>query len=269
MNRWKEVFESGLTWDEFFENAIQNRRAFLAPYKVEYDQAEDERRAEIVIELCRIEPTHKDEEWIAAELTSWMRLPEGTERLKRALIQPGYYRPTEKQMIKKARDWSNALRLQGGSTTAKQIAEQNLTHLEKREACIQELAELKRRHRKLTDRMQLPDSCEKEFAERERAITEEIKLHKQGLLRYPYTNAKSVTNEIKELLKWIEQQDEERTLPFPYYGLDCGIDAEGRFVVLSHCGPGPVIKTEAFPHGIICWGKTIYRPPIGPTPKNI
>jgi hypothetical protein len=61
-------------FQEFIDEAKENRRAFLIPYREKFEAAlTKEARATIIVELIEIEPSHLSEPWIVNETISWLR----------------------------------------------------------------------------------------------------------------------------------------------------------------------------------------------------
>ena len=108
-------------FQKLLAKAKANRDSFLAPYKEDFDsltlemqQTEDEntkrklfkKRAKIIIDLIKVEPSHKDEPWIAEELTEWLRRHDCLDFTEEAFMaQKGRRRPTEEQRKQWARDF--------------------------------------------------------------------------------------------------------------------------------------------------------------------
>jgi SOS response regulatory protein OraA/RecX len=91
---------------EFIEEAKENRHDFLKPYREKFESAESHGpRAEIVVELIKIEPSHLSEQWIIFEVISWLRNHDYIDYLEEAFIrQRGRKRLTEGAKFKKTRD---------------------------------------------------------------------------------------------------------------------------------------------------------------------
>jgi hypothetical protein len=89
----------------FLTKATENRQAFLDPYRLKFESTSDEKaRAEIVITLLKIEPSHLTEPWIVTEVVRWMRKSEYLPWLEEGFIaQKGRVRPTHDQEIRLAR----------------------------------------------------------------------------------------------------------------------------------------------------------------------
>jgi hypothetical protein len=87
--------------------ALKNRRYFLEPFRVKFEASEEPRvRAEIVIRLLKLEPSHIRENWIAAEVIEWMRNVDFKEYLEEAfLAQTDRERPTEKRRLGEMKDF--------------------------------------------------------------------------------------------------------------------------------------------------------------------
>ena len=72
---------------EFIKLSIENRKAFLSKHKEGFEAARtDKKRAEIIVFLLNIEPSHLDEPWIRDEVIRWMRNFDYADYLERAFI---------------------------------------------------------------------------------------------------------------------------------------------------------------------------------------
>jgi hypothetical protein len=64
---------------DFIKTARKNREKFLAPHKKKFDRLDPlkdrRKRAKIIVELLKAEPSHIDELWIRREIEKWLLDP--------------------------------------------------------------------------------------------------------------------------------------------------------------------------------------------------
>ena len=93
--------------ERFIKLAKENRRKFLEGKRQEFESTnEPKKRAKIVIELLKLEPSHLDERWIYSEIIKWMRDKNSVYYLKKAFIyETGRDRMTEIERARIANDF--------------------------------------------------------------------------------------------------------------------------------------------------------------------
>jgi hypothetical protein len=91
-----------MSFQDFVDKAKENREKFLAKYKKKFDALDPligrRKRAKIIVDLIKAEPSHIDEFWIRREVERWLLDPNCRDYLD--AIKP----PTEKSRLKMVRD---------------------------------------------------------------------------------------------------------------------------------------------------------------------
>jgi hypothetical protein len=101
-----EIEEAMHAYQELIDEAKANRSAFLKPYREKFEGAITRNaKANIIVELIEIEPSHLSEEWIVNEAISWLRDCHNCKDYIDAVFikAPKRHTPTETQRINYAR----------------------------------------------------------------------------------------------------------------------------------------------------------------------
>ena len=93
-------------WDSYICSAKKNRAVFLGAHRYKFHKAATrQKKAEIIVELIKLEPSHLDESWIRNEIINWLRRHDCIDFVEAAFMaQTGRNRPTEKQTYQTVRD---------------------------------------------------------------------------------------------------------------------------------------------------------------------
>ena len=180
---------------EQIELAKQNRREFLAPHKERYKLANEKGQADIVVELIKIEPSHKDEPWIRDKISAWMRDQKYIDYIEAAFIaQKGRNRRIERDKKLMQNDFFLAEEI-NAICSAQQVT---------KEKAFDILAERQ--------------------AENPMPVFPEYDPHNQN---------QQLALQIRKAYFRYYRRYKKRALPYPYYGLDIVESAEDGKVVIK------------------------------------
>jgi hypothetical protein len=210
--------------------AKANREVFLAPYKERFDSLTHEwrqakerntadklfkKRAKIIIDLIKLEPSHLDEPWIKDEYTEWLRRHDCLDFIEQAsMAQKGRRRPTIKQQVQWAKDF---------------FLTEKVDRLYKEEKARKE--EFRKRLVQATDRKSDDAEYYMTIEERKKIVGKKERITRESIFSkladksessrfIPNLESHHNPDALIKKAYYRHQKRNKRKLPYPYYGYD-------------------------------------------------